>query len=162
MALFGKLDVVKKQMNEERFHKAFEYLEQFLDRTSPKSVNIFSLTIDSCEKIEINENCFVLEQVYLSKEREECFFESHQKYIDFQFIVDGEEIIEVAHKDDLNVALAYNEAIDFTKYESKNENSCIVLRKGEVAVFFPEDAHMPCIKMQDCTKVVKVVVKVKV
>ncbi|MFT5662500.1 MAG: biofilm protein TabA [Sulfurimonas sp.] len=162
MAVFGKLDLLKEQVSDAKFHKAFAYLEQVFDVSSQKNANILSLVMDTCNKIEIDANCFALEQVYLSKERGECFFESHKKYIDFQFIVDGEEIIEVAHIDDLDVAVSYNEIIDFIKYEDKKENSSIILRKGELAIFYPEDSHMPCINTEESSKVVKVVIKVKV
>lgn len=162
MAIFGKLDLVKQQVSDEKFHKAFKYLEEVFDASSQKNANILSLVMDVCNKIDIDVNCFALEQVYLSKKREECFFESHKKYIDFQFIVDGEEIIEIAHIDDLDVATTYNETIDFIKYKNKKENSSIILRKGELAIFYPEDAHIPCINVQESSKVVKVVIKVKV
>ena len=162
MAIFGKLDLVKQQVSDEKFDKAFKYLEEVFDAGSQKNAHILSLAMDVCNRIDIDENCFALEQVYLSKKRGECFFESHKKYIDLQFIVDGEEIIEVAHIDDLAVALSYNESRDFIKYEDKKENSSIILRKGELAIFYPEDAHMPCIITQESSKVVKVVIKFEI
>jgi YhcH/YjgK/YiaL family protein len=102
----------------------------------------------------------VLEQAYNSKDREECFFESHRKYIDVQFILAGEEIIEVSNINLLAVALAYNEELDFIKYEETKGASSIVLKAGDVAVFYPQDAHMPCIKVGNGAKVLKAVVKV--
>jgi biofilm protein TabA len=162
MAIFGKLSLLKEQLSDEKFEKAFKYLAEVLDASSDKNANIRSLAIDTSNKIEIDAHCFALEQVYLSKKREECFFESHKKYIDFQFIVDGEEVLEVAHTDDLDISEVYNEAKDFIKYKDKKANSSIILRKGELAIFYPEDAHMPCIKVQEPSKVLKVVIKVKV
>ena len=36
------------------------------------------------------------------------------------------------------------------------------LKKGDIAIFFPDDAHMPCIKINESIKVIKTVVKVSV
>jgi YhcH/YjgK/YiaL family protein len=79
-----------------------------------------------------------------------------------QFILGGEEIIEVSNTNLLAVALAYNEELDFIKYEDKKECSSIVLKAGDVAIFYPQDAHMPCIKVKESVKVIKAVVKVGV
>jgi YhcH/YjgK/YiaL family protein len=162
MALFGALEVVKNQAEREKFKTAFLYLERLLDKESVEHKRVMETALDVCKKIELDEQSFVLEQAYNSKDREECFFESHRKYIDVQFILSGEEIIEVSNTNLLAVALAYNEELDFIKYEDKKECSSIVLKAGDVAIFYPQDAHMPCIKVTDSIKVVKSVVKVGV
>lgn len=162
MALFGALEVVKNQADIEKFKTAFLYLERLLDKESVEYKRVMDTALDVCKKIELDEHSFVLEQAYNSKNREECFFESHRKYIDVQFILGGEEIIEVSNTNLLAVALAYNEELDFIKYEDKKECSSIVLKAGDVAIFYPQDAHMPCIKVKESVKVIKAVVKVGV
>jgi YhcH/YjgK/YiaL family protein len=162
MALFGALEVVKNHSDREKFATAFLYLERLLDKNSAEYKRVVNTALDVCKKIELDEHSFVLEQAYNSKDREDCFFESHKKYIDVQFILSGEEIIEVSNINLLAVALAYNEELDFIKYEDANGSSSIVLKAGDVAIFYPQDAHMPCIKVTDALKVVKAVVKVKV
>ena len=52
--------------------------------------------------------------------------------------------------------------MDLIKYHDTNTVSQIVLQKGDVAIFFPKDAHMPCVKLDSYFKVVKTVIKVKV
>jgi YhcH/YjgK/YiaL family protein len=160
MALFGALEVVKAQADREKFATAFLYLERLVDKNSMEHKRVMKTALDVCVKIELDENSFVLEQAYNSKDREECFFESHRKYIDVQFILAGEEIIEVSNINLLAVALAYNEELDFIKYEETKGASSIVLKAGDVAVFYPQDAHMPCIKVGNGAKVLKAVVKV--
>ncbi|MBE0513855.1 YhcH/YjgK/YiaL family protein [Sulfurimonas sp.] len=162
MALFGALEVVKNQAEREKFATAFLYLERFLDKNSVEHKRLIECPLGGCEKIELDEENFALEQAYNSKNREECFFESHRKYIDVQFILGGEEIIEVSSTNLLAVALSYNEELDFIKYEDKKGVSSIVLKAGNVAIFYPQDAHMPCIKVTDSVKVLKAVVKVRV
>ncbi|OHE00216.1 MAG: hypothetical protein A3K14_01075 [Sulfurimonas sp. RIFCSPLOWO2_12_FULL_36_74] len=162
MALFGALEVVKNQADREKFATAFLYLEKLIDKNSVEHKRVMGTALDVCVKIELDENSFVLEQVYDAKDRKECFFESHRKYIDVQFILGGEEIIEVSNTNLLAVALAYNEELDFIKYEETKGISSIVLKAGDVAIFYPQDAHMPCIKAGSGAKVVKAVVKVRV
>ncbi|MDD5372934.1 MAG: YhcH/YjgK/YiaL family protein [Sulfurimonas sp.] len=162
MALFGALEIVKSQANQEKFAVAFEYLERLADKNSTEHKQLMSCPLDSCKKVELDDGNFALEQIYNAKDREECFFESHRKYIDVQFILSGEEIIEVSNATLLVVSLVYNEQADLIKYEGTKQASSIVLKAGDVAILYPQDAHMPCIKATDEVKVVKAVVKVKI
>jgi len=160
MAIFGTLKIVKNQVDNEKFRKAYEYLEQVIDKDTQENERLLSLPINAFEKIDLDKNNFVLEQVYYSKERKKCFFESHRQYIDVQFILEGEEIIEVANKDNMIVDFNYNENMDLLKYKTTSNSSILKLKKGDVAIFFPQDAHMPCVKLENSVKVVKTVVKV--
>lgn len=162
MAIFGNLAVVKEQVEKERFQKAFEYLEKVFKEDTIENERLLSLPINAFEKVELDENNFGLEQVYNSKEREKCFFESHKEYIDVQFILEGEEIIEVVDTNNLIENFSYDKNMDLIKYDDNTKSSIIKLKKGDVAIFYPEDGHMPCVKLNSIVKVVKTVVKVKV
>ncbi|MDP2894799.1 MAG: YhcH/YjgK/YiaL family protein [Sulfurimonas sp.] len=162
MALFGKLEDIISQAENEKFSAAFKYLEKLADKSSEEYREIMSYSSGICKKIELDNNNFVLEQVYSSKEREECLFESHKKYIDMQFIVYGEEIIEVANSKNQISTQAYDEEKDIVIYKDTKQASLIILKAGDIAIFYPQDAHMPCIKVNTCDKVVKAVVKVKI
>ena len=162
MAVFGNIEVIKEQVDFGKFKNAFDYLDKVLEIGSSDHERLVSLLIGAFEKVELDSDNFGLEQVYMSKNREDCFFESHKKYIDVQFILEGEEIIEVADKDNLNVSMPYSEEMDLIKYEMTDNTSVLRLKKGDVAIFYPEDAHMPCVKINSSVKVVKTVVKVAV
>ncbi|MEA2019606.1 MAG: YhcH/YjgK/YiaL family protein [Campylobacterota bacterium] len=162
MAIFGSLDILKKQTTDDKFKVVFEYLAKVLDETSEENKRLNAYDLDVFEKIELDTNNFALEQTYNSKDREKCFFESHKQYIDVQFILEGEEIIEVDNIKNLNVYFEYDKNIDLIKYDDSNFASSIKLKKGDIAIFFPDDAHMPCIKINEPIKVIKTVVKVKV
>ncbi len=162
MAIFGTLDILKEQVNYDKFNKAFEYLEKVYKDGTTENSRLRSLPIDAFERIDLDKNTFVLEQVYNSKEREECFFESHRGYIDVQFILEGEEIIEVSNIDNLIVNFSYDESIDLIKYDDNKDKSSIRLTRGDIAIFYPKDGHMPCLQIENSTKVVKTVVKVRV
>ena len=153
MAIFGKLDCIKNQIKEDNFQLAFNYLENI-------SNDIFEIKNGECVKELINENMFVLKQTYFSKPRSECFFESHKKYIDIQYIVKGSEIMDVSHIDDLQIIEAYNEEKDFTKYNTKNAFSSLHIKEKELAIFYPSDGHQPCIKVDKTEQIYKVVIKI--
>jgi len=162
MAMFGNLEVLKKQITDDKLKIAFEYLTRVLNEKSEENKRLNSYDLDVFEKIDLDVNNFALEQTYLSKDREQCFFESHRKYIDVQFILEGEEIIEVDNINNLNINFEYDKNMDLIKYDDSSFASAIKLKKGDVAIFLPDDAHLPCIKVDAYTKVIKTVVKVAV
>jgi len=162
MAIFGNLEVLKQQVSEKKFSVAFEYLEKVLTHGSKENKRLLTLPLNAFEKVELDAKNFGLEQVYSSKDRKDCFFESHKQYIDVQFILEGEEIIEVANIDNLHANFRYDKDMDLIKYDDTQHTSVIKLQKGDVAIFYPEDGHMPCIRLKGSLKVVKTVVKVKV
>ena len=123
---------------------------------------MINILIHQVDLIDLDKNNFALEQTYFSKDRDKCFFESHRKNIDVQFILEGEEIIEVDNIQNLDIKFQYNENMDLIKYDDSKFSSSIKIKKGDVAIFFPEDAHMPCIKINDSEKIIKTVVKVAV
>jgi YhcH/YjgK/YiaL family protein len=84
-----------------------------------------------------------MEQTYVTRVRQDCFFESHLKHIDVQFMLEGDEWIDVISIDELSVAEAYREEKDLIKYHEYFQASRLRLRTGYVAVFFPQDGHMP-------------------
>ncbi len=162
MAMFGNINTLKKQVKDPRFDIAFAYLEKVLYPTSEEHARLKGYELDSFVRIDLDENNFALEQTYFSKGREKCFFESHRQNIDVQFILEGEEIIEVGDISDLNVTFAYDEHMDLIKYGDSTSTSAIRLRAGDIAIFFPEDAHMPCIQTDAPSHVIKTVVKVRI
>lgn len=162
MAIFGNINSVKNQLNLEKFSTAFKYLEKVLEKDSEENKRVLGLALDSFEKVDLDNNNFALEQVYNTKERNNCFFESHQQYIDVQFILEGEEIIEVIDNQRLKIAIAYNKEMDLIKYFTPMIQTQIILKKGDLAIFYPEDAHMPCICTSSPSTVVKTVVKVAI
>lgn len=162
MAIFGKLSDVESQLDMQKFLEALKYLKKVISEGSLENKRLLSLDLNSFERIELNTNNFALEQVYNTKDRNDCFFESHKKYIDVQFILEGEEIIEVDNIKNLEVNFIYDMDMDLIKYNDSKFSSIIKLGKGDLAIFFPEDAHMPCVKIRESKKVVKTVVKVQI
>lgn len=132
----------------ERFAKAFEFL---------KNEDLENLPI---EKIEIDgENIFALPQKYLTKNENEGKWESHRKYADIQYIVSGSENIGFVLEDYLEDLEAYDEEKDVEFFSG--EGDYIQINDGEFAVFFPDDAHKPGLKVGEQEEIHKIVIKVK-
>jgi biofilm protein TabA len=162
MAIFGTIETVKEQINDSKFDKAFLYIQKLQDKNSAEYKSLSNIKLNECNKIELDVNCFVLEQAYISKNKEDCFFESHKKYIDIQYVFEGEEIMEVEKLSNLQVTTAYKEDLDYAKYAQSKYSSTLKIRKNELAIFYPQDAHMPCIKINENEKVIKAVFKISV
>ena len=131
------------------FEKAFEFL---------KSNDLIKLSVG---KYEIQgEEIFALVQEYITKNEEEKNWESHEKYIDIQLIVEGQEIMGYTQVDGLEVIEDLRPESDMIFYNETLNGSYIKFTYGDYAIFFPEDAHRPCCAFGECSKVKKIVVKV--
>jgi YhcH/YjgK/YiaL family protein len=107
------------------------------------------------------DDVFALVQEYITKEHSECRFESHRRYIDIQMLFSGKEIIEVAPVDSLNVIEPYKPDIEFYAYPRAGGVHALTMTAEQCAIFFPEDAHRPCMRVGDEAEPVrKLVVKV--
>ena len=96
-------------------------------------------------------------QSYQSKEQNDRP-EAHRRYIDIQYIVEGEEQIGVGALSGMTEEVSANPEGDIWFYHGPVTN--IKMEKGSFAVFFPQDAHAPGIAAGDPAPVKKVVVKV--
>ena len=87
--------------------------------------------------------------------------ESHRKYIDIQFMVEGEEIIGVADISEDKELTEAKEENDVWFYDCKTEP--LVLSTGKYMVLYPNDLHCPGVATNGTALTCrKVVVKVKV
>lgn len=87
----------------------------------------------------------------------EKIFEAHEKFIDIQCVLDGEEHFGYSDISEINVKTPYNEQRDVALYTGKY--STLLLKNGDFAIVFPEDAHIPC--MQNTSGLKKAVAKVR-
>jgi YhcH/YjgK/YiaL family protein len=109
---------------------------------------------------ELGEDLFFFLNEYETKEVEACFWEAHQVYLDFHYILEGKENIAVDHIDHQQVKEAYSEEKDATFFEG-DVRSIITMNPGDVMICLPEDSHMTGITPDEKQKVRKVVLKVK-
>lgn len=85
--------------------------------------------------------------------RENATLEVHRKYIDIHMPLKGTEIIGWAPVQTLkHVREPYNEAKDIAFF-GDSAHSLLHVKPGQFAVFFPEDAHAPCIGLGNHRKI---------
>ncbi|MBR4631964.1 MAG: YhcH/YjgK/YiaL family protein [Elusimicrobia bacterium] len=120
--------------------------------------NIDAETLDG--KYNITKEIFATVQTCQPKPKDEQVLEKHKKYIDLQYVISGKEKIGWKFFDkSFKVLKRYNVKKDISFY-SNPPDTFINLKKGEFAVFFPEDTHAPLCCDKEVKKcIVKIPVK---
>jgi YhcH/YjgK/YiaL family protein len=162
MAIIGNVYKLEQFLKEKSLRVVFDYFKAALDAKSEVHKRIFSLNAGAFEKLQITENIFALEQAFYTKEREECFIESHRKYIDFQLILSGNEQMEYIDIDKLEIKNVYDAHKDLITYKLAQNTSKFLLQSGDLAIFFPDDAHIGLPKYEDSELVHKTVIKLPI
>jgi YhcH/YjgK/YiaL family protein len=103
---------------------------------------------------------FALVQRYHTKPREQGVWEAHRRYLDVQYVAAGIECMGVAPLQNLTVTQPY--AADNDCELLAGNGDLVTASASTFAIFFPQDAHMPCLACGEPSPVVKVVVKVAV
>ncbi len=111
-------------------------------------------------KYPINDTDYVSVQSYDTKAYAEKRYESHHRFIDIQYIIDGTEKIVVAPVDTLVPCTEFDEVKDIIFYGNETAGEDIILTKGEMVDLLPEDGHMPGVSVAEAVPVKKAVVKV--
>ncbi len=94
----------------------------------------------ACGKYTFGEDCYVMISEYETKL--ETKMEAHEKYIDAQYLIFGEEKMLVCDKRELQVEKEYDGENDYAFYFFDQAEE-IVYQAGEAIVLFPNDAHSP-------------------
>jgi biofilm protein TabA len=164
MALFGSLDTVRAQLaGSPSYQRTLAYVEEILRPGSPAHQRLLAVPTGETERVELGDGVFALEQAYVAKPRVEGRWEAHRVYIDVQVIVSGDELMEVTDVSRLKVAEDHTPAKDILFFEAYPEGSVLRMRAGELAVFYPVDAHKPSLAAGEPAALVrKTVVKVPV
>ncbi len=101
-------------------------------------------------------------QLYTTMPEDALDFETHERYYDIQYLVEGEEYIGVIRREGLAVKKPYAAQDDVTFYETPERAGRVLLRAGDYVVLAPEDAHKPRCLAGKAMPVRKIVVKVPV
>ena len=99
---------------------------------------------------------------YESAPFEEGRYENHRDWIDLQYIVSGEELIEVVPASRGTPVREYDPAADYEMYASDRSRASVLhMRPGDFAVLFPGEAHYPGLADGQPSNVHKIVIKIK-
>lgn len=127
--------------------EAFDYLLAFDPATAPGKYPIDG------------DRIYAMVQEYETGPAEEKVYEAHRRYLDLQYLVEGEEVIYHSALDRLQVTKPYQDEGDYALFSGPRDQA-LIFRPGYWAVFFPQDAHVPCCVHGKPGRVRKVVVKV--
>ena len=133
------------------FQRAFEAIQNAINQDMPVG------------KYEIEgKDLFISVQEYETKPEEKARFEAHRKYIDIQYIVSGEEVVEVTDLSKTSILTEYNEEKDVEFYTANARVWRGSLTAGEYGIFFANDVHRPAMAVDGVSAPVKkILVKIK-
>ena len=141
-------------------------LADYLSELQKKGSEIQSsfLALKAGEKNErlLAQGLKAIEQCYLTTTADKAIIESHKKYIDFQLLIEGQELMETAHIQKIEIKKQYDEDRDLIVFQESSELQLLKMKAWDYAVFFPEDAHRSTLQYLSETLVRKVVVKIPI
>ena len=112
-------------------------------------------------RYDITDSIYAFVQKYDSMPLEDCNNEAHRKYIDLQYVVEGDETMGFCNIDLCEAIDEFNETDDFQLFKNcKLSHMCFSV--GDFAIFFPQDVHMPRGLNGVSMPITKVVVKIPV
>lgn len=127
----------------------FKFLEQDL-----KSLEIGKYPI-------VGDEAFAMVMEYQTKKPEDAKWEAHRKYIDLQYIIEGEERMGILPLKLAKNPLEYDEEKDLIFF-GENDGEFFQASPQVFFLFFPTDVHRPSILIEEPEKVKKVVIKIAV
>jgi len=98
-------------------------------------------------------------QAYDPMSRELCRFESHVDHIDIQYTITGTEGIEWCPRTELVADGGFANDVQFWQ-PPDGPVTTLVQSPGRFAIFFPEDAHRPKVRLEGSLHVKKLVIKI--
>lgn len=126
-------------------------------------INTHPLTAMPAGRYEIEgTDSFLIIQQYETKSDEEIKWESHNKYIDLQYILYGSEKMGHSPSSRLKLFSAYDQDKDLILYEEPDFFTSFEVYTGFFAVFFPTDAHKPSCRIGNAVEVKKALIKLPV
>ena len=108
------------------------------------------------------DDCFALVQAYTTRPLSAAKFEAHRNYVDIQFVQAGRETLLWTPLTGLAETKPYDSEKDYALFAAPANPTPLRLRAGEFAIFYPEDAHSPCLELDGPCEVRKVVIKMRV
>jgi len=105
------------------------------------------------------DNAYAMVTEAPSKASDDIKWESHLKYTDLQYVIRGEEQIEIAPLSTLDLSIPYNETKDVMHFTGNG--TYYTADPQTFFLFFPNDVHRPNIIVEGFEVVKKLVIKIK-
>lgn len=144
---------VQEFSNQYRSNKAYwDSAFAFLKNHDLKKLPVGKYVIDG-------DNVFATVTEDETKDYDKTNWESHRKYIDLQYVIEGEEKIAVFPAAEATVIKPYDSKKDVANYSAEGKVYDAV--PGTFFIFFPVDAHRPNITPGGNKPDKKIVIKIK-
>lgn len=140
MAIFGKIDDLSPLFSKT---EELEYLYlQICSLFKPEFLSRIQ-TLNEGENFEtpLEYGMFFITHCYKLRLEENGFFESHQKYIDFQVVLEGFERYLIGNKGSFTLQTAYDPTKDLEIHTPIQPLSHLILKAKEMCILFPQDVH---------------------
>lgn len=105
------------------------------------------------------DDIYVNVMTYQTLPAEQCRYESHRKYVDLQYTINGAEVIDWLDARDLAPDGGFDESKDLQFYQPAPTLSRVHMLPGCFAIFYPSDAHRPKVTDTKHGEVFKLVIK---
>ena len=147
--------IIDNLTNAEKYislHKDFKLVFDYLNNNNLE-------TMECAKNIQIrgNEVFFNLDE-YETKPTQKL--EAHKKYIDIQVVITGEEYMGYINIENTTVTEEYDETRDVMFLNGKVDK--VLATNKNFVIFYPEDAHMPALSVEEPKKVKKAIFKISV
>ena len=144
-------DKLKKNNLQERVNQAISYIS----RLNHKELKV--------GKYDVSDDFYYIVKELETQPREQCIFESHRKYIDIQWVVDGQMAIETADVSTLKIEKEYDSEKDVALWLKQENLMQTILSSRSYAVLYPNNAHISAIAVNNQPHKIKLIVgKVKI
>lgn len=132
-----------------------DFLEQiFIDKTNAKNISKYFLDSKNqnrilslkCEdkgrvehKVPLANDIMAIEQSYILQNN--GIFESHRKFVDFQFVAKGSEMMKIGFLEHFIMLDKYDEKNDVINYTAIKSPSLVSLYENSLLILMPKDIH---------------------
>lgn len=137
-------------ISEPKFRTAFD----FIKRQDLKRLPVGWIELENGVRASVQE--------YTTMDPATLLYETHDKYFDLQYMVEGEEVCYVVPREGLVGKISYDPKEDIEFYEEPVANGGAYLKAGYYVLLAPKDAHKPRCLVKEPMAVKKIVVKIPV
>ena len=99
---------------------------------------------------------------YEAKEPTNSIYEAHKNYVDIQYIVEGQEQVDVSFEEYMELDTPYDAEKDIMFFKNPKKHFTRILGPGEYVIVLPHELHKPGQKVGTDGNVKKIVGKVRV
>lgn len=114
-----------------------------------------------CKRYDFSEECYVNVQSVETK-KETPLMEAHEKFVDIQCLISGEEKIFYIAKEGLKIQRPYSEGGDAALYDFDEASESVCYKSGEAVVLYPPEAHLPNRCKDEPMTIKKAIIKIGV